>query len=313
MPCCFSIAGSARYVHAEDLRRPPDVAARLVERRRGSCAARPRPTRAPAGLGQRARQVDLAPRIARRPRRTSSSEPRFRWCGRIAVVVGQDHRALDAVLQLAHVARPAVGAQRGPARRRRSASPACSSRGRTARRSAARAAGCPPRRSRSGGTVIGNTERRKNRSSRKRRAATAARRLRLVAATTRTSTRTVAVPPTRSNVALLERAQDLGLQRQRQVADLVEEDRAAVAPPRTCPSLRPAAPVNAPFSWPNSSVSSSASGIAAQLIATNGPSLRGLRACTRAREQLLAGPALPFAAAPSRRCPRRAGPRATPA
>ena len=37
------------------------------------------------------------------------------------------------------------------------------------------------------------------------------------------------------------------------------------------PSLRPAAPVKAPFSWPNSSDSSRLSGMAAQLTATNGP------------------------------------------
>ena len=44
------------------------------------------------------------------------------------------------------------------------------------------------------------------------------------------------------------------------------------------PGLRATAPVNAPFSWPKSSVSSSVSGIAAQLIATNGASARGLSA-----------------------------------
>src|SRR5579885_527829 len=37
------------------------------------------------------------------------------------------------------------------------------------------------------------------------------------------------------------------------------------------------APVNAPFSWPNNSLSSRFSGIALQLMATNGPSLRALR------------------------------------
>ncbi len=42
------------------------------------------------------------------------------------------------------------------------------------------------------------------------------------------------------------------------------------------PGLRAVAPVNAPFSWPKSSVSSRFSGIAAQLMATNGPSARGL-------------------------------------
>ena len=45
-------------------------------------------------------------------------------------------------------------------------------------------------------------------------------------------------------------------------------------PPIACsnrPILRVTAPVNAPFSWPNSSLSSRFSGIAAQLTATNRP------------------------------------------
>ena len=45
---------------------------------------------------------------------------------------------------------------------------------------------------------------------------------------TRTSTRIVRVPPSRSNSPLLQDAQELGLQLERQIADLVEEDRAAV-------------------------------------------------------------------------------------
>ena len=36
------------------------------------------------------------------------------------------------------------------------------------------------------------------------------------------------------------------------------------------------APVKAPFSWPNSSLSISSSGIAAQFTSTNGPSARRL-------------------------------------
>ena len=46
------------------------------------------------------------------------------------------------------------------------------------------------------------------------------------------------------------------------------------------PALRPTAPVKAPFSYPNSSVSRRFSGIAAQLIATNGPDALGLSACS---------------------------------
>ena len=52
------------------------------------------------------------------------------------------------------------------------------------------------------------------------------------------------------------------------------------------------APVNAPFSWPNSSDSSRFSAIALQLIATNGLLRRGLALVDRARQQLLAGAAL---------------------
>jgi len=50
--------------------------------------------------------------------------------------------------------------------------------------------------------------------------------------------------------------------------------------PRSASSKQPwrrsAAPVKAPFSWPKISLSSSVSGIAAQLIATNGAFARGL-------------------------------------
>ena len=41
------------------------------------------------------------------------------------------------------------------------------------------------------------------------------------------------------------------------------------------PGLVCVAPVNAPFSWPNSSLSSSDSEIAAQLMHTSGPPARG--------------------------------------
>ncbi len=49
------------------------------------------------------------------------------------------------------------------------------------------------------------------------------------------------------------------------------------------------APVNAPFSWPNSSLSSSASGMAAQLTGTNGPAARALPRWMRRANTLLAG------------------------
>ena len=91
---------------------------------------------------------------------------------------------------------------------------------------------------------------------------------------------------------LLQHAQELALRRRRQLADLVQEDRSRRRPARTCPSRRAAAPVNAPRSWPKSSLSSSVSGIAAQLIATNGRSRRVREHVDRPREELLARAAL---------------------
>ena len=60
-------------------------------------------------------------------------------------------------------------------------------------------------------------------------------------------------------------------------ADPVEEHRAPAALSKT-PARDAEAPVNAPFSWPNSSDSTSPSGIAAEFTATKGPSARRERA-----------------------------------
>ena len=75
---------------------------------------------------------------------------------------------------------------------------------------------------------IGNTDRRKYRSSRNCRAATAAFRSRLVAATTRTSTCSDAVPPTRSNGFSSSARRIFAWSGERQLADLVEKQRAAM-------------------------------------------------------------------------------------
>ena len=53
------------------------------------------------------------------------------------------------------------------------------------------------------------------------------------------------------------------------------------------------APVKAPFSWPNSSLSSRFSGIAAQLIATKEPSLRTLESWTPRASSSLPAPLAP--------------------
>ena len=71
-------------------------------------------------------------------------------------------------------------------------------------------------------------------------------------------------------LAVLEHAQQLGLQVQRQLADFVEEERGAVGDLEpTLAASRPR-PVNAPFSCPNSSLSMSVGGSAAQFTRTSG-------------------------------------------
>ena len=78
-----------------------------------------------------------------------------------------------------------------------------------------------------------------------------------------------------AHLARLEHAQQLRLQRQRQLADLVEEQRAAVGLLERAGARR-SAPVNAPFSWPNSSASIRLGGMAPQSTTTSGPAARVL-------------------------------------
>jgi hypothetical protein len=94
-------------------------------------------------------------------------------------------------------------------------------------------------------------------------------RSRWVAATTRTSTCTGASPPHPHDLALLQRAQQLDLQR----GGMSPSSSRKSVPPSASSNLprRAATPVATPPSIPNSSLSSSDSGSAAQLSATSGP------------------------------------------
>ena len=76
-------------------------------------------------------------------------------------------------------------------------------------------------------------------------------------------------------LAVLQHAQQLRLHRRRHVADLVEEERAAVRLLEAAAAAATAAPEKAPFSWPKSSLSTSSAGTAAQFIFTKGCSRRG--------------------------------------
>ncbi len=116
-------------------------------------------------------------------------------------------------------------------------------------------------------------------------------RSRLVAATTRTSTVRVCTPPTRSNCLSWTRRRILPC-RGRGRSPISSRKRVPRWAISALPTLRPPAPVKAPFSWPKSSFSSRASGMAAQLMATKGPLARGGELVERAAHQLLAGAAL---------------------
>ena len=70
---------------------------------------------------------------------------------------------------------------------------------------------------------------------------------------TRTSTLHVLVAADAHELALLEDAEQLHLGGEIGLADLVQEQRAPVGRSRTSRALRACAPVNEPFSWPNSS------------------------------------------------------------
>ena len=88
-------------------------------------------------------------------------------------------------------------------------------------------------------------------------------------------------------LTLLQHAQQFRLQLQRDLADFVEKHRAAVRQLEAADALRDGA-VNAPFSWPNSSLSSRPVGIAAQFIFTKACRLARAQVVHGARDQFLA-------------------------
>ena len=79
--------------------------------------------------------------------------------------------------------------------------------------------------------------------------------------------------PNRHNLLVLDRAQQLGLRRQRHVPNLIQKERSSIGKLKQ-PGLVPSAPVNAPRTWPNSSLSNSVSTTAEQFSTTNLPAAR---------------------------------------
>ena len=117
-------------------------------------------------------------------------------------------------------------------------------------------------------------------------------RSRLVAAMTRTSTGISCVPPTRRIVRSSSTRSSLAWSVGGHLADLVQEAACRRWPARTARARPRSAPVKAPFSCPNSSLSRSGFGMAAQLTATKGVAPRA-QLVERPRHHFLAGAALP--------------------
>ena len=144
-------------------------------------------------------------------------------------------QARDDVLQLANVARPAVPRRARPARRRR-APPACPTSPSIRRQNALRERGTSSTRSRSGGSRMRTTARRNSRSSRNRPRPTASASGRLVAATHADVHRARHVLADRRISRSCSARSSFACASRRQLAHLVEKQRAAAALPRTGPA-----------------------------------------------------------------------------
>ena len=198
------------------------------------------------------------------------------------LVPREDHRALDDVLQLAHVARPRVARRARPAPRARARDAPAASCSRSARGEVLGQQRMSSRRSRSGGTAIGDARSAGSRGPRGSAPAHAPRAQVAVGGgdDAHVDRRAAARRPTRSNSPLLQHAQQLApAASSAQLADLVEEDACRRRPARSGPSRRSTAPVKAPRSWPKSSLSSRLAGSARAVDRDERP--RRARGCVR--------------------------------
>ena len=202
------------------------------------------------------------------------------------LAAAQHRRALEDVEQLAHVARPVVGEQPrhrllgDRARRRAAQRVRDQQRDVAAPRAQRRHLDLDHRQ-----PVVEILAQRARRSS-------PGRTGRLVAATMRARWRQRLVAADALERPVLQHAQELGLQRRIEVADLVEEQRAAAPAASKRPLRRAVAPVKAPRSWPNSSLSISVGGSAARLTGDERLARARRVVVDGARDQLLAGAGL---------------------
>ena len=113
----------------------------------------------------------------------------------------------------------------------------------------------------------------------------------------------------RIDLAVLQGAQQLHLGVERQLADLVEEQRAAVGLDWNLPTCFSVAPVKAPFSWPNRMLSTRFSGMRAAIDGDEGLGRAVALALDGAGDQFLADAAIRPRSAPGWWIARRGGQR----
>jgi hypothetical protein len=299
----LQLAIQGRAVDAQQRRGPGLVAARGRQRRDDRLALEldERPDR--PRIGRRASApraaAPAAGRRARAPARRRAPAPARSRCAARGRCPASD----SGTAPRAPPGRPA----RSAARRARRGSAG----------SADTAAGCRPGARAAAGSWVWITLSRYSRSSRKRpsRPAASGR-----GGSPRPGARRPSIsrePPTRVRVRFSSTRSMRACAAGAELADLVHEQRARVRPDEHSVVLA-TAPVKAPFSWPNSSLSSSDSAIAAQLIATNGrppaATARGSApppAPCRSRSRRAAAPSTP-SPRPARGTPAGAGSRRAP-
>ncbi len=96
-----------------------------------------------------------------------------------------------------------------------------------------------------------------------------------------------------ADLAALERAEELGLEREIEIADLVDEQRAAARLLEDAAARGDRARENAPRSWPKSSASICDGAVAAQSKTTNGAAARPPASCSASASTSLPVPVSP--------------------
>ena len=229
-------------------------------------------------------------------RATRNGGARFcRKAGRWLILDGafarQNHGALQHVAQFAHVARPVVPFQGLEHGRRNVGDAALVLAVQVAQQRLGDGPGYPPCARAAAADECGRRSGGSNRSSRKCPPRTASSGTLLVAATTRTSTSNSVLPPSRRTLESSRMRSSLACVCMG-ISPISSSSRVPCWATSKQPARRSEAPVNDPFSCPNSSLSISVSGQRRAVDGHEGPLAPRAQGVHRARHQFLAGAAL---------------------